>query len=525
MTSLDHQKPKDLMNSKYKNLLIAILTAISLAAIVFTADAQLAYNHLENKGKSTYRINNISGEFDVEYEGKIQISDDDKDIVSISPGGYFELEKSSFGASRKIKIESDGDGLSKRYFVGWSERDYEPEGRKWLAEVLPELVRTTTIAAEARVNRIYQKGGASALIRELTLLKSDYVSDKYFELTFEKPLSDQDQAQALKVAGETVNSDHYLSQILSNYLKKYGVSSATVNNFIMAAGEISSDHYKTNVLLDVMKSSQIKEAQLTQLIAASNDIGSDHYKSSLLMEVLKRKDLTSTQLNEVLNQGSDIGSDHYLSNVLMEVIRTQELSTANVTNIIRATNDIGSDHYKTNVFDQLFSHASLSTSDFKLVLNSVSDVNSDHYLQQTLTKLLDKPLNEEVVVEILQVASNSMNSDHYLSTVISKVMSDQKLTTRVMDEVSSAISSLNSAHYSTEIIKSASRKDLTKSQVLALLSAVSEINSDHYFTESLVFLSDHVNRMDDEVKDAYRAAAKNISSDTYYGRAMKALDY
>ena len=170
------------MNSKYRNLIIAILTVLSLAGIAFTAEAQMAFNF--TNGKSSYRVNNLIAEFDVEYEGKIQLSDDDRDIIGISPGGYFELSKSSFGASRKIKIESDGDGLSKRYYVGWSEKEYEPEGRKWLAEVLPELVRSTTIAAESRVNRIYKKGGASALINELSLLNSDYVSDKYFELAF-----------------------------------------------------------------------------------------------------------------------------------------------------------------------------------------------------------------------------------------------------------------------------------------------------------------------------------------------------
>lgn len=491
MTSLEYQKPKDQMNSKYKNLLIAILTVLSLAAIAFTADAQLAFNYSGNNGKSTYRVNNLSGEFEVEYEGKIELSDDDKDIISITSGGYFELSKSSFGASRKIKIESDRDGLTKRYFVGWSERDYEPEGSRWLAEVLPDLVRSTTIAAESRVNRIYGKGGAAALINELSLLKSDYVSNRYFELAFEKPLTDQDQAKALKVAGETVSSDHYLSQILTNYLKKFGVSSITVGNFISAADEISSDHYKTN----------------------------------LLMEVLDRKDLTSSLLNEVLHQASDIASDHYLSNLIIDVIKTQELSTSNVTKIINATEDIASDHYKYNVYNELFSRATLSTSDFKMALNSLSDINSDHYLSQVMSKLLEKNLNEEIVVDILRVAAHNISSDNYLSNVIRKVLEEQNLSDGVMKEVAAAIGTINSSHYACEIIKSASRNELSKPNVIALLNTAKTISSDHYLTESLTALARRVNELDDETKEAYRAAAKNISSDTYYGRAMKALEY
>ncbi|HCX21146.1 MAG: hypothetical protein CMB89_12030 [Flammeovirgaceae bacterium] len=511
------------MNSKYRNLIIAILTVLSLAGIAFTAEAQMAFNF--TNGKSSYRVNNLIAEFDVEYEGKIQLSDDDRDIIGISPGGYFELSKSSFGASRKIKIESDGDGLSKRYYVGWSEKEYEPEGRKWLAEVLPELVRSTTIAAESRVNRIYKKGGASALINELSLLNSDYVSDKYFELAFEKPLTDQDQAKALEVAGETVNSDHYLSQILSNYLKKFGLSETTVSNFIEAADEISSDHYKTNVLTVVMKSDQIKGAQLTQLIAASDDIGSDHYKSNLLMEVLERKDLTDEQLEEVLKQAGYMGSDHYLCNTLLKAIKSQELSTSNVSKIVGATKEINSDHYKTTVLEELFNRSSLTPENTELLMESLADINSDHYLTNVLTKLLDEKQDEQTLSAIFKLATNSINSDHYLTTVLNKAVRRQDLKGRSMEEFVEAIGTVNSGHYASEVIKEASRLDLKEAQVMQLLKAAASLSSDHYLTESLVALSDKVNAMGSEAKNAYRAAAKNISSDTYYGKAMKALDY
>ena len=94
-----------------------------------------------------------------------------------------------------------------------------------------------------------------------------------------------------------------------------------------------------------------------------------------------------------------------------------------------------------------------------------------------------------------------------------------------MEEFVEAIGSVNSGHYASEVIKEASRLELKEAQVMQLLKAAANLSSDHYLTESLVALSDKVNAMGSEAKNAYRAAAKNISSDTYYGKAMKALDY
>jgi hypothetical protein len=59
---------------------------------------------------------------------------------------------------------------------------------------------------------------------------------------------------------------------------------------------------------------------------------------------------------------------------------------------------------------------------------------------------------------------------------------------------------------------------------MEMLQASAEINSDYYLSEALSSLADKVRSADSGVKDAYRKAAKNIHSDTYYGKAVKAID-
>ena len=51
-------------------------------------------------GKTVLKFDKGLSDFRIEYEGEIEISDDDKDITGISRGGFIEISKSAFGNKR-----------------------------------------------------------------------------------------------------------------------------------------------------------------------------------------------------------------------------------------------------------------------------------------------------------------------------------------------------------------------------------------------------------------------------------------
>jgi hypothetical protein len=65
---------------------------------------------------------------------------------------------------------------------------------------------------------------------------------------------------------------------------------------------------------------------------------------------------------------------------------------------------------------------------------------------------------------------------------------------------------------------------MTDGKLIAVLNAASQIDSDHYITEVLVDAAPAVKSAGTPVKDAYRAAARKIDSETYYGRALRAIE-
>src|SRR5687768_14114935 len=75
----------------------AVATRSPLASVSMQDTTVKAKRHTS---RHAYSDNNSSTE--ISYEGTITFTDDEKDIKSISPGGYFKYSKTTFGNRRAI---------------------------------------------------------------------------------------------------------------------------------------------------------------------------------------------------------------------------------------------------------------------------------------------------------------------------------------------------------------------------------------------------------------------------------------
>ncbi len=443
-----------------------------------------------SRRKLQWRRNGTS--FNVEYEGYVTLSDDDKDVIAISAGGYLKISKSAFGSKRRINIEADRSGnLIRKYYEGWSQKDYEPNGRAWLAEVLPQIVRSSTLGAEDRANRIYSNGGMTAFANEISRLEGDYVKTAYIKIVLCKDLNDQEVNQLMGVMGREVKSDHYLATLLQDNYVLFLSTPQRVSAFVEASRNISSDHYLSNVLGRVVTSDQVTESQIPAVLTAANDIQSDHYLSGLLVDLMSDKELSVNTLGSLFSLSEQIQSDHYLSEVLRKAVQQDNLS---------------------------------GTAQDRFV-DALAKIASDHYITEVVTELRNEDFSSSTLVDLLDQLSREVQSDHYLGESLQHLSREQSLSGPTYSAFVRAAASIDSDNYSSEVFRHLARdKKLTGDQLAEMLLATRDIQSDHYLTEVLISVAPQVKTAGEEVKSAYRAAAKEISSETYYGRAMRAID-
>lgn len=430
--------------------------------------------------------------FNMEVRGKIEVSDDDRDIKAMSDDGYLEISKTVFGSKRTIVIESAGNGkLQREYYEGRTKMSWEPGGRKWMEEILPEIVRNTTLGAASRVDRFFKRGGVPAVLEEIKQMSGDHAKSHYADLLMKKhPVQPKDYAMTISTLSDVIDSDHYITNFLTSYVSRF-----------------------------------MKEKDATTAVfQATRKIESDHYKTVLIKEALKGQTASLENVRIILKAASEMESDHYITEVLTSLLKQNNLSDAVITEMISTSNAIESDHYKTVVLTTALAKSNLSGSAHHRVVEAVKSIESDHYITVVINRLLDNKLTDESLSQLMDIMS-SVESDHYRSEILRTLLSKQDLPQDQFNKLMESVADMKSDHYITTVLqKAVSNEKISDSRLIRILNVTKEMNSDHYITVVLLDVAPLVNDRSNTVKEAYRAAAKNISSDHYYGKALKAID-
>ncbi|GMN08892.1 hypothetical protein MTsPCn9_06520 [Croceitalea sp. MTPC9] len=447
--------------------------------------------NISSNGKTSISVKNGFGNnFSVEYKGEITLSDDDTDVIAISENGYMEIKKSAFGSRRKIFIEPDNSGrLTKKYYVGGSQKSFDAEGKKWLSEILLEIVRTTTLGAEKRVDRMYKQGGSYKVLKEVGNISSEHVKSRYVKLLLDKDLKEKDIISVLNTVGEDIDSDHHIASILKHNIKHFIISEGATAAYIKTAGKIDSDHHKAEVLKKSIQNGDISDTQMKTLFIIANDIDSDHHKASVLKEVLNRRSLNPENMKLLVNTSKGIDSDHHKASVLKKALNINGLSES--------------------------VHNSL--------LASISDMDSDHHIASVFSELLRNKMDSGSLSNLLRLVEDNMDSDNHQASVLKQVATKQNIDSTVLPAYLEALQEISSDHHQADVFKQLSRQEFEDSQLSKILLATKNINSDFHKAETLLSFASEVRNSSSNVKNVYTEACKDISSESHFGRALKAI--
>ncbi len=407
----------------------------------------ISSNTDDNGTRFSYNHHNGSNATELSYEGKIVFTEDERDIQSISPGGYLKYSKTTFGNTRSILIESGSNGALKRsYYVGKSEEAYEPEGRKWLTDVLPDLIATSGIGAEERVKRIYAKEGANGVLRAVSKIESDYVKSIYYNYLLEVPsLSENDLKTILSQVTNSVDSDYekgkLLRKVSGTYLKNDHIS----QQYIAAVNSISSDYEKSQVFKYILKNTKLNDANTTLVIQGVGKISSDYEKGQVVKSMLRDNKLTDNNLTQVLQVTHAISSDYEKSQVMKLLLGNQTLSGQNFQRVVTVASDVSSDHEKGGIVAYLLSNPQLAEDNFAEMLKLIRNISSDYEKGKAISNLLSKLKMNETRYNALFPVISEISSDHEKGQVLTRIAKmisrDNASLTAALKKVAKTLSS------------------------------------------------------------------------------------
>lgn len=364
------------MNTSSKTRILWMLL-ILLASLQYLNAQTISTSNNGSNQNFVYQDDNKK--LKVESNGKIAISNDGKSISSISPGGFLKIEKTTFGNSRSITIKNDGSELQYEYKEGGRSKPFTPDGKAWLAEILPELMNSTTLGAEERVDRLYANGGAKAVLSQVDQMNGDFVKSRYLELLMKKNLSQAEISACIDKTISEIDSDHFQLEVYKSVKPNYFKD---LNQLNKAVGALDSDHFKTELLKPIFKTT-VMEGKGQESIKLIKMVDSDHFKTEIA------KSISFSSL-----------SDQELKFMVDELIPA-----------------IDSDHFKNDLLKTAVEKGNMNEKRSLIILEGVKSMDSDHFKADLLTFLCRKQGSETIKTKIRETAIETIDSSHFLGEI------------------------------------------------------------------------------------------------------------
>jgi beta-lactamase regulating signal transducer with metallopeptidase domain len=417
MTALAEQRVA--LMAQQERALMALAVEMRVAS---TPASALVLSAAQTHG--TYSWSNNGQKLEVRYDGEVEFTDDDADVKRLSPGGSLRIRDGGMMTSllggHTVEFTADGSGnITRRFWTGSTERPFDPEGRRWLASVLPKFIRQTGIGAPARVARILKAKGPAGVLAEISLIEGSWGKRKYFtELLKAGSLDAAAVRQVLVQAGREIDSDFELASFLIENSDTLLADDASRQAYFDAARSIESDFEMRRVFSGLLKHGPLAPTLLASLLATSHNIDSDFEAASLLTEVAKlqaldhttrpaffaaldtvqsdfehrrvlsalgaRTDLPEETVSAMLTSGASVRSDFEAASFLLQIARQQSIEGTLRAPFFRAVDSIDSSFERGRVLKTVASRADASADTILAVLRAINRMDSGFEASQVL---------------------------------------------------------------------------------------------------------------------------------------------
>jgi hypothetical protein len=456
---------------------LLFLTLLTLSLSVY-----FTYTRFDRHGVSTTRIYDGTNEQLISTKGKIIFNDEETAILSMPDNGFLKYRNNDIRLKAEVK---DGRILYELSEYGTHYKVNGDKGKRLLAQSIKEILETG-YDARGRVERIYNKNGSQGVFTATENIKQDHIKAIYYEFL-----------------------------INTNTLSNVGLLEV-----VKKTATIAGDFEKARLLRSL--TGQLKDSAVdAAYFHAVDAIDEDYEKAGLLKELLK-KPLDSIQFHHVLRATAGIESDHEKSTVLRKALEQAPLSPDRARGILTVTKSLTTDFEKGNIIKQ-FSSSPGDSATSHAYLSVVSSMEADFEKARALEHLLKYPLDGSLFHEMALIAG-SLGSDHEKAKLLKKMLHRNSEGDQRIIRVLAVVHDMDDEFEKANLLKNvADRKIAAEEDWLTLISEAGLVTNDFEKANVLTYVAGKMPHSEN-IRTAYIKAAKTISSEQDFGRAMKAGD-
>ncbi len=387
-------------------------------------------NYHQTGGLSTCRIETNNMDLYVEMKGDIRVTENDRDIKSISPGGYLKFSQKTFGNKRTISIESDSNGqLTRKFYENRSEIPYEPEGRKWMSEVLIEVIRASGIDAENRAKRIFMQSGFDAFITEINQIDRSSIKADYFAGLLSIPtIKTSDLVQIAENIPVRISSETECAQLYRKHANVFMADPDACAAYLRSVAKMYSNTERGSVLRTINPKIDINNPLVSEAyFNVVNRLESSTEKGSVLRDLIAEQELSDDTYISFLVATKKISSNTELASVLRAIKKPNFTSREIIEAYFAAVTSLSSNTEAGRVLRDLYKKQSLGNDALLAYLFCAKRITSNVELGSIMRNMSKIDLGNKDIMKAYFATVNSISSDTEKGRVLRNLINSQKL--------------------------------------------------------------------------------------------------
>ncbi|MTI29952.1 hypothetical protein [Xanthovirga aplysinae] len=393
--------------------------------------------------------------FEVDFKGKITVTEDDRDIWEISSGGFLIIGRKNFGESKRVEIRGNLDGsLTRRYYEGRKKLKFEPEGREWLEEVLLEVLRTTGIDAKARVDRLYQRGKVTAVLHEVSYIPEIGVKTQYLDYLLNKTeMSDPELSHITEVISTSIDTDTRRAYLLEKHSGIFMRNEHRAKAYFNCLFGIGSDYERKRVLNHLLKEYKFNTEVFRELLASIQRLASSKEKVETLIKVnnifIDEAESCEGYFRILDGMNSDKDRAYVMRNLLE---RNQYLGGECMKRYLKSARRINSDSEKYQVLKEVIPAFNVDPqfvlAFFDVIISFGNDVEQGNLLKDLLMKRKLDVFAQSQLFEVISQMSSDGGKVNSLFLAIKKI----KVTNQTLESFYDAVNSISNSSRKAEVM-------------------------------------------------------------------------
>jgi hypothetical protein len=266
----------------------------------------------------------------VRGRGRVEFTDDDADVKSLSPGGYLDIEETTSAGSTRVVWDLQPNGaIRRRWWKDGHEASFEPEGRAWVARRLPDLMRRSGLGADARIERILRKQGPDAVLAEVSRCPSAYVKRLYLtKLLDAQPLDPMTMTSLLAQTNREIKSDYDRRVILVAAAAHHIPNDDAGLAYVDATRAMRSDYDRRTSLEAFLKAGRLSASVLRAVFVSTMEMRSAYDGRTVLERIAETQQLTGDLRQLYIDAADKLRSQYDRSRALAALSHNETASTA-----------------------------------------------------------------------------------------------------------------------------------------------------------------------------------------------------